>query len=126
MATFLADFLVESCFPKQYQFTSRTWEYFLKSLQERLAIADSSVPKRDLTNSLTPELQLRPGKQLPPTRSTASPPPPSPLTTLRPDTLTIPDKLHLDLNFSQSTPSSWRASLPKAPYQMSTRLTSYL
>ena len=58
MAIFLADFLMESSSLKQYQFTSRTWEYFLKSLQERLAIADSSVRERDTTNSLTPELQL--------------------------------------------------------------------
>ena len=52
MAIFLADFLGESCFPEQYQLSSRTWEYFLKSLQERLAIADSSVRTRDGSNSL--------------------------------------------------------------------------
>lgn len=52
MATFLARFQVVFCFLEQYQFTSRTWEYFLKSLQERLAIADSNIRRRDATNSL--------------------------------------------------------------------------
>ena len=43
MATFLARFQVVFCFLEQYQFTSRTWEYFLKSLQERLAIARDTL-----------------------------------------------------------------------------------